>query len=96
MLETSSVPIARCPVVILNAHGLHLRTALQFVQLAEQFVSEIRVYRDEREADGRSILDLATLAAECGTRLVLETRGSDAEAALAALVGLISAMSPSQ
>jgi phosphocarrier protein len=41
--------------------------------------------------DGKSILDLALLAAECGTKLDLEARGPDAEAALAALADLVAA-----
>ncbi len=41
--------------------------------------------------DGKSILGLAGLAAEQGTRLDLEASGPDAEAALAALAELISA-----
>jgi len=91
MLETTGVLIVRCRVVILNALGLHLRAADKFVRLARQFVSEIRVDRDGREVDGKSILDLTILAAERGTWLGLEARGRDAEAALAALAELISA-----
>lgn len=37
-------------------------------------------------ADGKSILDLATLAAECGTTLDIEAHGPDAEDAVAALI----------
>jgi phosphotransferase system HPr-like phosphotransfer protein len=38
---------------------------------------------------GRSILDLTTLAAACGSRLELEADGPDAEAAVDALVDLV-------
>ena len=51
----------------------------------------VHVARDGRTVNGKSILDLTTLAAECGTWLDLEARGSDAEAALVALDELISA-----
>ena len=44
---------------------------------------------DGRKANGKSILELATLAAECGCRLELQTDGPDAEAALDALTELI-------
>ena len=40
-------------------------------------------------ASGRSVLDLATLAAACGSRVELDADGSDAEAALDALTDLI-------
>ena len=47
--------------------------------------------RDGFCVDGKSILDLAMLAAECGTHLELEARGPDAEAALAALADPVAA-----
>ena len=37
----------------------------------------------------RSVLDLMTLAASTGTPIVVEAEGADAEAAVAALGGLI-------
>ena len=50
---------------------------------------EVRVSCNGRAADGRSILDLMTLAAESGAQLELEAIGPDAEAATAALCSLI-------
>ncbi len=91
MLDDDGVPIARCPVVILNPLGLHLRPADLFVCLAKRFAAEIRVSRDGLAVNGKSILDLSMLAAECGTCLDLEARGPDAEAALAALSELVAA-----
>jgi len=81
--------VARRQVEIINALGLHLRPADKFVRLAHRFQSEIRVYSDGHEINGKSILDLTTLAAECGTRLDLEARGPDAEAAVEALAELV-------
>ena len=83
--------VARRQVEITNALGLHLRPADKFVRLAHQFESEVRVYYNGNEFNGKSILDLTTLAAECGTRLDVEARGPDAEAAVAALADLVSA-----
>ena len=90
MLENNA-PTARCPVVVLNPFGLHMRPADRFAGLARRFAAEVRVYRDGLGVNGKSILDLATLAAGCGTRLELEARGPDAEAALAALAELVAA-----
>ena len=81
--------LSRREVEITNTLGLHLRAAAKFVSLAQQFQAEIRVACDGRKASGRSILDLATLAADCGSRLELDADGSDAEAALDALTDLI-------
>jgi phosphocarrier protein len=72
-----------------NALGLHLRAATQFVRLSERFQAKVRVSCNGRAADGRSILDLVLLAAECGARLELEATGPDAEEATAALCALI-------
>ena len=44
-------------------------------------------------ANGKSILSLLSLAAECGTMLAVEAQGCDAEDAVAALATLISAQS---
>ena len=91
MLQDDVMSTVRRPVVILNALGLHLRPAGLFVGLAKRFSAEIRVHRDGLCVDGKSLLDLAMLAAGCGTRLELEARGPDAEAALAALAALVAA-----
>lgn len=81
--------VARRQVEITNPLGLHLRPADKFVRLASQFQSEIRVDHQGHQINGKSILDLTTLAAECGTLLELEARGPDAEAAVAALAELV-------
>jgi phosphocarrier protein HPr len=85
------MPILSRHVEIIHPLGLHLRPADRFVRLAHRFQAEIRVSCDGRAVDGKSILDLATLAAACGTRLELEASGADAEEALAALCELIAA-----
>jgi phosphotransferase system HPr (HPr) family protein len=83
------MPVVRREVEIINTLGLHLRAAGKFVRLAQEFQASVTVIHDGREASGKSILDLATLAAECGTRLVLDAEGPDAETAVDALTALI-------
>jgi phosphocarrier protein len=80
---------SRRAIEIVNAMGLHLRAAQRFARLAQQYRAKVWVHRRDRIADGKSILDLMTLAAECGARLDLEARGADAEEVLAALVALV-------
>jgi len=84
-------PVARRQVEIINSLGLHMRPADKFVKLALQYQSEIRVLHNGTVFNGKSILDLTSLAAERGTRLDLEARGADAESAIAALAELVSA-----
>jgi phosphocarrier protein HPr len=57
----------------------------------QRFDAKVRVSCNGLAADGRSILDLMTLTAECGTQLELEATGLDAEEAVAALCTLIEA-----
>ena len=83
------LPVARREVEITNSLGLHLRPADKFVRLAHQFQAEIRVLSKGKVINGKSILDLTTLAAECGTRLELEARGPDALEAIDALAELV-------
>ncbi len=75
--------------VIVDPLGLHLRPAARLVSLAKSFRSEIRVLCKGTTADGKSILDLVTLAAECGTMLDIIAHGPDAQEAVAALTGSI-------
>jgi phosphotransferase system HPr (HPr) family protein len=87
--EKRPVFTVRRQVEIVNALGFHLRAADKFVRLAQGFQANVTVTCDGRKVSGRSILDLATLAASYGSRLELEADGSDAEAAINALTGLI-------
>jgi phosphotransferase system HPr (HPr) family protein len=83
--------VVRRQVELTNSLGLHMRPANKFVELAHKFESEIRVLYNGNEFNGKSILELTSLAAECGTRLEVEARGPDATAAVQALAELISA-----
>ena len=87
MTETS--PRISRQVVLIDPLGLHLRPAARLVSLAKSFRSEVRVLCKGTMANGKSILDLVTLAAECGTTLDIVAHGPDAEEAVAALSGLI-------
>lgn len=81
----------RRSVLIVNAKGLHMRPATKFVKLANGFRSNVSVTGRGTTVNGKSILDMTSLAAECGTALEVEAQGEDAEAAVAALVELVAA-----
>jgi phosphotransferase system HPr (HPr) family protein len=83
--------IARRRVQIVNTYGLHMRPSTKFVKLASSFQSEITIEFQGKRANGKSILEMTGLAAECGTHLDLEARGPDAEEALTALAELVAA-----
>jgi phosphocarrier protein HPr len=90
-LMSHDTTVARRQVEITNSLGLHLRPADKFVKLALRYQADVRVHYNGNQFNGKSILDLTTLAAERGTRLDLEARGPDAEAAVEALADLVSA-----
>ncbi|CAN5485380.1 HPr family phosphocarrier protein [soil metagenome] len=72
-------------IIVQNELGLHARPAMQFVDLANQFKSDVKVTRggDEPiEADGKSVMQMIILAAEQGTALKIEATGDDAEEAV--------------
>ena len=77
-------------VLIVNALGLHARAAARLVQMACRFQSRIDVSRDNRTANGKSILGLLTLVGRQGTRLTISAEGPDEADAVKALVRLIS------
>jgi phosphocarrier protein len=76
---------------IVNRRGLHARAAAKFVKLAGQFNCSIMVVNRGTEVSGRSIMGLMMLAAAPGCTIELRGHGTDAEAALTALVALIEA-----
>ena len=76
-------------VKIRNRLGMHARAAVKFVQVANRFQSEVRVIKEDTEANGKSIMGLLTLVAAHGVTIKLVCEGDDADRALAALVELI-------
>jgi len=76
-------------VEIKNEDGLHMRPAMQFVDLANQFDSSITVSGDEASVDGKSIMQMSMLAATCGTKLRIKAEGDDAQEAVNALQKLV-------
>ena len=62
------------------------------MELAQSFQSDVFVICGETEVNGKSILGLTTLGAECGSSLVIRCAGSDAEQATEALAAYIEAM----
>jgi phosphocarrier protein HPr len=80
---------AQREVRIRNQLGLHARAAVKFVQLANQFRSEVKVCKDGNEANGKSIMGLLTLVAAMGSSMTIVCEGADAEKAVAALATLV-------
>lgn len=87
-MSTNASSVIR-EVMINHEYGLHFRPADLFARTASRFASSIQVFHNGQGVNGKSILDLATLAAECGTVLKIQAEGPDAALALDELVRLV-------
>ena len=76
-------------VVVSNRLGLHARAAARFVHLATRFASQIRVARESKVMDGKSIMGILLLAAARGTTITISAEGLDEADAVEALVRLV-------
>jgi phosphocarrier protein HPr len=76
-------------LVIKNRLGLHARAAAKMVQLSNEFSSNLVIRFDNQEIDGKSILNILTLACPVGSQIVLRAEGPDAENLLGAMQRLI-------
>ena len=76
-------------VEIKNEHGLHMRPAMQFVDIANQFDCDITVSNNENSVDGKSIMQMTMLAATIDAQLKIRAEGTDAKQAINALRELV-------
>lgn len=74
---------------IVNPLGMHVRPGAEFVKVASRFKAAVEVRKDDAVVNGKSILGMMTLAAECGSSILIKTDGDDAEEAMAALLALV-------
>ncbi|MDL2268525.1 phosphoenolpyruvate--protein phosphotransferase [Desulfosarcina sp. OttesenSCG-928-A07] len=82
--------VASEPIVILNPAGLHARPAAVLVNTAKQFQSDLRIAKNGKSANAKSLVAIMTLAVKQHDSVILSASGPDASAALEALVPLIS------
>jgi len=74
---------------IVNPLGLHARPAAQLVKLANTFSSDIQLLKEGVAVNGKSIMGVMILAAECGSIITIRAQGEDEDAAVNALAGLV-------
>jgi len=76
-------------VRVVNQLGMHARAAAKFVHLATRYTARVRVSRDGREMDGKSIMGILLLAAARGMTLTISADGPDETSAVDALIDLV-------
>jgi phosphocarrier protein len=87
--KTLAERVCERQVNIKNAEGLHMRPAMQFVDAATRFKSDITVSNGQTSVDGKSIMQMSMLAATYGTKLNIRAQGPDCEEAIEALWYLV-------
>ena len=75
-------------VEVKNETGIHARPAVIIVETASKFACEVSFIKDDVKANAKSIMSLLLLAAEPGAKILIQTEGSDEEAAMQAMTDL--------
>ena len=76
-------------IILLNDTGLHARPASMIVKEASKYQSEIKIIKNEKEYNAKSILGILSMGAVKGDCLVIKAIGEDETAAVQALGDLI-------
>ncbi|MFA5625920.1 MAG: HPr family phosphocarrier protein [Thiohalomonadaceae bacterium] len=74
---------------IINRLGLHARAAAKFVSIASSCASQIKITRNRRCVNGKSIMGVMMLAAGCGSTVQITADGVDEQEAMDKLEQLI-------
>jgi phosphocarrier protein HPr len=74
---------------IVNSLGMHARPAAQLVKLSAQYTSDIEIVKDGLGINGKSIMGVMMLAAECGSTITFRAKGADEAQAVEALCALV-------
>jgi len=80
----------RAEAEITNKLGLHARASAKLTQTATAYASEVWLERNGRRVNAKSIMGVMMLAAGKGAKVIVDTEGADADAALQAILKLIS------
>ena len=76
-------------LILQNETGLHARPASLFVKEAAKFKSDIKLIKDDKEYNGKSIMGLLSMGVAKGDKIIIQAEGEDEETAVAELVDLL-------
>ena len=76
-------------LTIINKLGLHARAAAKLVSLASTFDADIRVEKDGKSVNGKSIMGVMMLAASQNTNITITAEGNDEQTAIEKLEALV-------
>lgn len=64
-------------ITIVNKTGMHARPASQFVKMAVGFKSNIQLIKDDKIANGKSLINLLSMGINMGSAVTLKVEGED-------------------
>jgi phosphocarrier protein len=76
-------------ITICNKLGLHARAAARFVQIASGYDCDVRLAKNDKEVNGKSIMGVMMLAAGKGSEIQIMADGHDEERAVSRLEALV-------
>jgi multiphosphoryl transfer protein len=85
--------VESAPVVIASEAGLHARPAAAVAATARRFSSDVRLVKEGREANARSVVSIMMLEVGRGDTVTVVARGEDADAAADAVLQALSSAS---
>ncbi len=76
-------------ITLQNETGLHARPASLFVKEAAKFKSDIKLIKENKEYNGKSIMGILSMGVAKGDKITIQAEGEDEEAAVCELVDLL-------
>ncbi|MFR8012367.1 MAG: HPr family phosphocarrier protein [Clostridia bacterium] len=76
-------------VQVINKQGFHMRPANDFVREMAKFKSDIHLIMDEKDVNGKSIMNIMAACIKCGSEIEVRCEGEDEQAMLDKAVELI-------
>lgn len=73
--------MVRFTVNVTVSGGLHARPASVLVHMLNQFASSVKIIKGEKQANGKSILNVMALGAKVGDDITFEIEGADEQQA---------------
>ena len=65
--------------------GLHIRPATYIVKLLQKYTCDVKIIKDYTVCNAKSVIQIISLGAECGSTLIIEAQGEESNKALEAL-----------
>ncbi|MBU5438550.1 HPr family phosphocarrier protein [Tissierella sp. MSJ-40] len=76
-------------VILQNETGLHARPASLFVKEASKYTADIKVTKDGKDYNAKSIMGILSMGAAKGDKIIIQAEGDDAETAVKELISLV-------